>query len=103
MAEIACYMFGRQWHPLEREIRVLRDGSAIIRVDNGWKLFSILSEKSDPHPQDGLDIKIEVTFLCSCLSVSVVHVIASLQRVVLILYHSHLTFCKPSRWYYRCF
>ena len=40
--------------------------------NNGGKLlFSILGEKSDPRPQDGLDIKIEVTifvrvFVCLC-------------------------------------
>lgn len=53
---------------------MFRDGSAIVRGNNGGKLlFSILSEQSDRHPQDGLDTKIEATlFLCSCLSVGVV-------------------------------
>lgn len=55
-------------------------------------MFSILGEKSDLKPQDGLDTKIEVTiFLCACLSVGVVQVITSLQRVVLISFSSNLS------------
>lgn len=55
-------------------------------------MFSILGEESDPQPQDGLDTKIEVTLLlCACLSVGVVQVITSLQRVVLVSFSSNLS------------
>jgi hypothetical protein len=61
--------------------------------NNGGKLlFSVLGETFDPQPQDGLDTKIEVIlFLCACSSVSVVQVITSLQRVVLISFSSNLS------------